>query len=494
MSLFEAALSRYAAGHPVRSGAASDTVDERDWPLVLRLAETLFLDPTRPSWELGREFGLTRQELVRLYRAIRNVPEIQEAWTFDSPLRRRISFLRRELLPGNAGILASMFRGEACLPNQVEFHPALVCNLRCRACPNCQPDSNGEWHFIGYPDLGQPLNDERLRLIQDLFIDMGVESFSFGGGGEPSLSELTLSGISHLRQRSAKAEISLYTNGIFPESWGPEQCEVLVGGLNKIRFSIDAANAEEWSQYKGRKPELFETLWENIGQVVAAKRREGSVTRIGASCLVSKFTSSVEAFLERARDTGLDFCDIKEIETCYGEKSEYKAADLADDKSFEALLEKIRAGVFAPLDVVVDDNLLRRNDHSLVDTLVPSRCWVAIRGRMLTVGPYGELHPCSDAANPGSQYRRSHKDTIGQLAGFDSLEALEARFKAIWSESLEQRTALSRNSCAYCVPSHNNYNLAVEKLYQDWTFGIMPEDQPFAGVHDHYQTSRGLRR
>lgn len=495
MNSFEAAMGRYPAGHPVRSGVASAEVGERDWSLVLRLAETLFLDPTRPSRDLAREFGLTRQELVRLYRLLRDEPTIQEAWTFDSPLRRRISFLRRELLPGNAGVLASMFRGEVCLPNQVEFHPALVCNLRCRACPNCQPDGNGKWHFIGYPELGEPLNDQRLRLIQDLFLDLGVESFSFGGGGEPSLSDLTLTGIDHLRQRSDKAEISLYTNGIFPESWGRQQFEVLVGGLNKVRFSIDAANAGEWSQYKGRRPELFETLWENIAQVVAAKRRTGSRTRIGASCLVSNFTSSVEAFLVRARDTGLDFCDIKEIETCYGEKSEYKAADLADNESFAALLEKVRAGAFAPLDVVVDDNLLRGNDLPVVvDTLVPSRCWVAIRGRMLTVGPYGELHPCSDAANPGSQYRRSHKDTIGQLANFTNLEELKTQFTSVWTESLAQRTALSRNSCAYCVPSHNNFNLAVEKLYQDWVFGIMPEDQPFAGVPDHYQTSRGLRR
>jgi hypothetical protein len=494
MSSFEAALGRYATDHSAGGVMRPSEISEQDWPLVLGLAGRLFLEPTRPSRELAEEFVLSRQELVRLYKVIRSVREVQEAWTFDSPLRRRISFLRRELLPGNAATLTSMFRGEVCLPNQVEFHPALVCNLRCRACPNCQPDGNGKWHFIGYPELGQPLNDDRLRLIQDLFLEMGVESFSFGGGGEPSLSELTLTGIAHLRERSSKAEISLYTNGIFPESWGQEQFEVLVRGLNKVRFSIDAANAQEWSQYKGRRPELFETLWENIAQVVAAKRRVGSGTRIGASCLVSNFTSSVEAFLARARDTGLDFCDIKEIETCYGEKSEYKASGLADNESFETLLDKVRSGFFAPLDVVVDDNLLRRDDKPAVDDLVPTRCWVAIRGRMLTIGPYGELHPCSDAANPGSQYRRSHKDTIGQLANFDNLDALRAQFTAIWSTSLAQRTALARTSCAYCVPSHNNFNLAVEKLFQDWRFGILPEDQPFAGVPDHYQTSRGLRR
>lgn len=494
MSGVDAASSSTIAGLATGSVPRPAEIDEQDWSLILQLADRLFLDPTRPSRDLAEEFALPRQELVRLYRIIRTLGQIQEAWTFDSPLRRRISFLRRELLPENNALLKSLFNGDVCPPNQVEFHPALVCNLRCKACPNCQPDSNGDWHFIGYPQLGQPLTAERLRLVQDLFLDMGIESFSFGGGGEPSLSDLTLTGIDHLRRRSDTAEISLYTNGIFPDTWGEKQCVMLVNGLNKIRFSIDAANALEWSQYKGRHPDLFETLWANISRVVAAKRRIGSDTRIGASCLVSNFTSSVEAFLLRARDTGLDFCDIKEIETCYGEKSEYKAADLAANQSFESLLEKVRSGFFAPLDVVVDDNLLRRNDGTAPADTTPTRCWVAIRGRMLTVGPYGELHPCSDAANPGSQYRRAHKDTIGQLTNFDNLGTLQEQFATIWSESLSKRTALSRTGCAYCVPSHNNFNLAVEKLFQDWLYGIMPEDQPFAAEQDHYQQSRGLRR
>ena len=478
-----------------RDAAAFDIgLSDGDLALALGVARALFSEPTRSSRDLAEDFQVTRDDLLRIYRILRNMPKVQDAWTFDSPLRRRVSFLRRELLPENAATLTSLFRGEVCLPNQVEFHPALVCNLRCRACPNCQPDSNGQWHFIGYPELGRPLNDERLRLIEDLFLDLGVESFSFGGGGEPSLSDLTLGGITHLRKRSASAEISLYTNGIFPDGWGDEEAGILAAGLNKVRFSIDAANAEEWSRYKGRRPELFETLWENIARVVAAKRRLGSGIRIGASCLVSNFAANVEDFLTRARDTGLDFCDIKEIETCYGEKAEYKAVGLAGNESFATLLAKVRARHFAPLDVVVDDNLLRRDDAPGGETLAPTRCWVAIRGRMLTVGPYGELHPCSDAANPGSQYRRAHKDTIGQLTDFANLQELKNDFLDIWRESLARRTALSRSGCAYCVPSHNNFNLAVEKLYQDWGYGILPEEQPFAGVQDHYQASRGLRR
>jgi hypothetical protein len=349
-------------------------------------------------------------------------------------------------------------------------------------------------HFVGYPNLGEALNGDRLRLIQDMFLDMGVESFSFGGGGEPSLSELTVPGIAYLRERSSKAEISLYTNGIFPDAWGGEEYETITRCLNKIRFSIDAANALEWSQYKGRHPDLFETLWKNIHDVVEAKRRVGGQTRIGASCLISNFTSNVEEFLTRARNTGLDFCDIKEIETCYGEKSEYKSVNPCHRNSFEGLLDKIRSGVFAPLDVVLDDNLLRREEKKEEGDGSPSRCWVAIRGRMLTVGPYGELHPCSDAANPGSQYRRSHKDTIGQFSVFDSLDALTSQFKTLWSESLTQRTVLSRANCAYCVPSHNNFNIAVEKLFEDWKYGVMPEDQPFSAEHDHYQASRGMKR
>ena len=480
-------LNQAAAGEP-----GGEELSDEECRLVLRIAAELFLQPSKTSSDLAEELILDREQLARLYQVIRNLPEIQDLLTFESPMRRRVSFLRRELLPENLPTLKAMFSGDACVPSHVEFHPALVCNLRCKACPNIHPDGSGEFHFLGYPNLGEPLSSERMRLIGEMFLNLGVESFSFGGGGEPSLSELTLDGIAQLRARSDRAQISLYTNGIFPKAWGDRECETMVTCLNKVRFSIDAANAQEWSQYKGRPPELFETLWENIQNVVAARRRRPGRIRIGASCLVSKYSyKNVESFLVRAKATGLDFCDIKAVETCFGEKAEYKAKSMDFRKSFDELMAKIREGYFGSLDVVVDDSLLPRDETAPAHETLATRCWVAIRGRMLTVGPYGELHPCPDAANPGSQSRKGAEKAIGQLSEFGTPDRLKSQFTSLWSESLARRTSLSRGNCAYCVPSHRNYNLAVEKLFQDWTFGIMPEEQPMAGEKDHYLASRG---
>lgn len=336
----ETGLIRLLCSEPAMTGGMGELGDD-DCRLILRIAEQLFRCPTRSSREIAIELGLGREQLTRLYRVIRHTRAIQNALTFESPLRRRISFLRKELLPGNLPTLYTMFNGEVCLPNHVEFHPALMCNLRCRACPNCQADSGGDWYFLGYPDIGEPLSAARLRLIADLFLEMGVRNFSFGGGGEPSLSDLTVGGIAHLRGGSGKAEISLYTNGIFPAAWGAAEFDVLVTSLNKVRFSIDAADAREWSRYKGRPEEFFEVLWNNIRGVVEARRKAASSTRIGASCLVSDLTcNDVGAFLERARDTGLDFCDIKAVETCFGEKDEYRAQNLTIRESLAGLLRK----------------------------------------------------------------------------------------------------------------------------------------------------------
>lgn len=487
----EVSLIRFVCNEPAKA-LGIDQLDDEDCRLILRIADQLFHCPTRSSREIGDEFALDREHLVRLYKVIRNTPTIQKALTFESPMRRRISFLRKELLPGNIPTLYSMFSGAVCLPNHVEFHPALMCNLRCRACPNCQADSKGDWYFLGYSKLGEPLNGDRLQLIADLFLEMGVRNFSFGGGGEPSLSDLTLGGIARLRSGSGKAEISLYTNGIFPSSWGTTEFHTLVTSLNKIRFSIDAADAEEWSRYKGRPEEFFEILWTNIAGVVQAKRKTKSATRIGASCLVSDLTcNEVGMFLERARDTGLDFCDIKAVETCFGEKAEFRVQNQRIRDSIAELTRSIQEGRYAPMDVVVDDSLLRSEEDRISSCdIAPSRCWVAIRGRMLTVGPYGELYPCSDAANPGAKERHNNK-MVGQLTAFSNLDALREEFSTIWNDSLTRRETLSRENCSYCVPSHNNYNTAVDKLYQDWKFGIRPEDQPFAGEKDHYLASRG---
>lgn len=254
---------------------STDSRDSPDKDRALNVAERLFSCPTKPSREIADELTLSREELTALYRIIRSNRAIQDALTFESPMRRRVSFLRRELLTENIPTLYTMFTGNVCLPNHIEFHPALMCNLRCRACPNCKSDSNGEWHFLGYPQHGLPLNLDRLHLLADLFLELGIRDFSFGGGGEPSLSELTLGGIAHLRSGGKKAELSLYTNGIFPASWADAGFHILVTCLNKIRFSIDAANAQEWSRYKGRPAEYFEILWNNIQAVVAAKEESG---------------------------------------------------------------------------------------------------------------------------------------------------------------------------------------------------------------------------
>ena len=483
-------LMRFLCEEPARRQGAG-VLSDGDCRLLMGIAEKLFLHPTKFSCDLAAELDLQREELARLYHIIRDVKQLQDVLTFESPLRRRISFLRRELLPGNSATLSSMFNGESCMPNHVEFHPALMCNLRCRACPNCHSDSNGDWHFLGYPEMGDALNIDRIRMIQDMFLEVGVQSFSFGGGGEPSLSELTIAGIAHLRAKSSQAEIFLYSNGIFPDGWGDAEFETLTGCLNKLRFSIDASNAQEWSQYKGRAPELFEVLWENIEKVAAVRSRTGGRARLGASCLVSSLTfRSVEAFLMRAKETGLDFCDIKEVETCFGEKSEFKVKSSEFRAFFDELMLKVHGGFFAPMDVVVDDSLLAPADNAVTEDRFPANCWVAVRGRMLTVGPYGELYPCSDAANPGSQERRALKESIGQLTAFETPGDLKSEFTSRWSKSLAWRTTLSRANCAYCVPSHTNYNLAVEKLFEDWKFGILPEDQPLAGVQDHYLASR----
>lgn len=483
-----------AAAYPFLKEAAETPelkrIEERKRRLALRVAEELFCCPTRPSREIAADLGVTREELVELYRVIRESKTIQNALTFDSAMRRRVSFLRRELLPQNRPLLKAMFSGEVCVPNHIEFHPALMCNLRCRACPNCKSDQNGEWYFLGYPVLGEPLDPRRLHLAIDLFLEQGIRDFSFGGGGEPSLSDLTQDGIAYLREKSPDAEISLYTNGIFPISWAEPQFKTLISCVNKIRFSIDAANAQEWSHYKGRPAAYFEVLWSNIEALVEAKKKAGSKTRIGASCLVSDLTcNDVAGFLDRAARVGLNFCDIKAVETCFGEKEEYRAKSEPIRRAVADLMQKARTGYYQPMDLVVDDSLLRDENEACSES-APGRCWVAIRGRMLTVGPYGELYPCSDAANPGAEEKRDYKK-IGQLTAFSDAQSLKKEFGELWSASLPQRSQLSKDNCSYCVPSHNNFNAAVEKLYQDWEFGIMPEDQPFAGEPDHYQKSHG---
>ena len=483
---------RFLCSKPAKSLGMNELRDS-DCLSILDVASQIFLCPTKPSEQIALDSALGRDELVRLFRLIKHTGIIQKILTFESPMRRRISFLRQELLPENISTLYTMFNGEVCLPNHVEFHPALMCNLRCRACPNCHVDSNDDWIFLDYPKLGEPLNASRIQMIADLALKIGVRNFSFGGGGEPSMSDLTLVGISHLRKHGADATISLYTNGIFPNSWHEKDYHTLVTNLNKVRFSIDASNAKEWSSYKGRPEEYFERLWDNIKAVVQAKKNSSSSTRIGASCLVSDLTcGDVQSFLKRARDAELDFCDIKAVETCFSEKEVYSARGEKTKKSISELTHKIFAGTYEPMDVVVDDTLLQQQDHQTAPDPAPSRCWIATRGRMLTVGPYGELYPCSDAANPGAKERHNNK-LVGQLTAFSKPDLLYEEFMELWEDSLPRRTKMSRDNCNYCVPSHNNFNAAVDKIYRDWTFGIMPEDQPFQAELDHYLSSRLAR-
>lgn len=204
-------------------------------------------------------------------------------------------------------------------PISVELTLTNRCNLRCVYCSDLElRERQGNDAFLDYDILS--------RLFEDL-AKGGTKGVVFEGGGEPTLHPDF--GKLVRRAKENNLAVGLITNGTVRLD------ELVLKGLEWIRVSLDASNAEEYISLKG--VDCFERVLSNIAHYVQ------HCNTVGVGYVVTNNNlSDIETLILRLRELNVSYIQLRPV---------VDAPDLLPEEKDLKYLECYRSAVF---NVIVD--------------------------------------------------------------------------------------------------------------------------------------------
>ncbi|MBF0247636.1 MAG: radical SAM protein [Alphaproteobacteria bacterium] len=192
--------------------------------------------------------------------------------------------------------LAAWARGEAIFPIHLDISPAGACNHRCTFCiVDYKPERKG---FLD--------GDVMIKLLRDAAA-CGVKSILFAGDGEPLLNRRLPDAIEAGAQ--AGMSMALNTNGVHLKR---ETMTRVLPHLEWMRVSVAAGTAETYSAIHKTKPGDFDTVFQNIADASAFKRRHGLACTIGIQqILLEENKHEIVALAQKAKDAGASYFTVK---------------------------------------------------------------------------------------------------------------------------------------------------------------------------------------
>lgn len=192
------------------------------------------------------------------------------------------------------------------------------CNLRCQYC---MPAEGLNW----MPGDQILQDDEIVRLLQDVFLPLGVTKIRLTGG-EP----LVRKGLPGLVERIARLEgiedVSLSTNGIF---LAPNARRLVEAGLKRVNVSLDSLDPERYREIT-RGGDLAKVL-KGLDAAV-----EAGLSSIKLNAVIIPGTNEDEIFdfaeLTRERPFHVRFIEMMHVgdRSFYDQKRHLAAQDLMD--------------------------------------------------------------------------------------------------------------------------------------------------------------------
>lgn len=190
--------------------------------------------------------------------------------------------------------IAALQNGERTAPIYIRIKPTNRCNHHC--------------YYCSYADAELALRDnvnhrdqipwEKLReIIADLG-SMKVKAVTFSGGGEPLFYPPIVPAMQAVLDQGI--DLSLITNG---QLLTDERAEVL-SGAKWVRISMDAADAETYTQIRRISSECFTQVCHNIRQFAKVKDRD---CELGINFVINhQNAGQVYAMAELVSDLGVN--------------------------------------------------------------------------------------------------------------------------------------------------------------------------------------------
>lgn len=200
--------------------------------------------------------------------------------------------------------------GQPILPSFVDFHTSDACNMNCRGCA-----------YKGRLTGEMMSRDDHFRAV-DIFLKHGVKAFDFAGGGEPTMLPYLGELMAYIGKSGA--HFGLITNGLY---MADDVKEALLKYGTYVRYSLEVSGMGNYCRYKDCGHDTWETVINNIGEMVSRKKDEKSNLEVSLKYSIgkdqyilnsctdpkTKISAGISMMYTEARIMGVDRLNIKRL-------------------------------------------------------------------------------------------------------------------------------------------------------------------------------------
>ena len=170
-------------------------------------------------------------------------------------------------------------------PVLIEVDPSNACNHSCSFCLSAYIHFK---KYKGTETFSRALmpRDMLMSLCED-FVEMGVRSVNWTGGGEPTLNKHLKEAIEYLGPRGVK--MGIFTNGTLLDKW--DMFDTMVDNMTWVRFSIDAGTDKTYNDVRvTSKNHDWNKMVSNLKKLIEVNNKKGKKIDIGVGYVISPET------------------------------------------------------------------------------------------------------------------------------------------------------------------------------------------------------------
>lgn len=366
-------------------------------------------------YELSKDYSVEQcapDRTNRRFRIFKHLGRVQKSWELNQP--------------------SNLY------PISWEIHPTDICNLKCPFC--------------AYRDLRgkQYISEIKLNeIIEEISSFKETKSVVFSGGGEPTLHKGFANCVSHLV--SKKIDTGVITNGLF-------KSKNVLEALSKckwVRISLNAENYENYRKYTGGNEKSFDTVKENIIDLVKLKSSNPKLI-IGLSIVIQSQTiNEIIETIKLASKLRVDYLMFRaDVEQLKFDTSYYI------DNSFRIYDNEEELGMITNYCVFLKDIFNQGQSKNYI------KCPSVYDGLIGLISAKGNVLPCIP------KYVNCQEELSISFGNINKNSIEE-----IWKSNLREKQVCEINStkCPKC--RHHNMNEILLR-YFNGEFGLQECDDP----------------
>ena len=339
-------------------------------------------------------------------------------------------------------------------PILVEFDPSNTCNHGCYFCISSYIHLPESKDLATYNKTVMP-RDILMAACKD-FIDMGVRSINWTGGGEPTINKHLKEAIEYIGTNS-DIKMGIFTNGTLIDKW--DMFDTMVDNMSWVRFSVDAGTPETYNGIRRAKGNHgWDKMSSNLLKLTEVNNAKGKKIQIGTGFVITPNTyKEITDFAKYFSQFDIDYCQYKP-EVVNREREEGVQRDLdfweAEveprlNEAKEILGDKFQINGYKLKDLMNDRSLFGRNYKKCLGSQIQP-----------CVGADGEVYVCTN-------HRGYKQYSYGSLH--------EKSFKEVWTDIQTREKVMNqienvecfKNCTQLCKPHESNK--AVWSIHEEYT-------------------------